>query len=208
MTTSEQDSRPSNERFVGFLARYGFDYRDTNGYSLANCFRIRREDAIRLFEAMEASRRELETVAKAGGHAYRELAAAHGNETPVRPPHWTCRTHSDFDAMRAVGCPECMRLARGALEKIIHMWPGNECATVAREALGIWPTGPAVGAPLKANASAFQVCLKAAPKQCIRPAGHDGECDVVAPKADEPPATPWPGASPNKGNPPDSRGRQ
>lgn len=73
----------SNERLAGFLARYGFDYRDANGYSLANCFRIRREDAIRLFEAMEASRRELETVAKAGGHAYRELAETRGNETPA-----------------------------------------------------------------------------------------------------------------------------
>lgn len=39
-------------------------------------------------------------------------------ETKNNPPHWTCRTHGDFDAMRAVGCPECMRLAREALKKI------------------------------------------------------------------------------------------
>lgn len=31
------------------------------------------------------------------------------------PPHWTCKTHGDFDAMREVGCPECTRLMRQAL---------------------------------------------------------------------------------------------
>lgn len=40
------------------------------------------------------------------------------HETFVRPPHWHCRTHGNFDAMVAVGCPECMRLARQALIQI------------------------------------------------------------------------------------------
>jgi hypothetical protein len=31
------------------------------------------------------------------------------------------------------------------------------------------------------TASAFPVCVKASPQQCIRPAGHGGDCDVVAP---------------------------
>jgi len=31
---------------------------------------------------------------------------------------------------------------------------------------------------------AFEVCLKAAPQQCIRPGGHDGDCDVVAQSED------------------------
>lgn len=48
------------------------------------------------------------------------IASVEGSpsETKKNPPHWTCRTHGDFDAMRAVGCPECMRLAREALKKI------------------------------------------------------------------------------------------
>jgi hypothetical protein len=29
-----------------------------------------------------------------------------------RYPHWTCKTHGDFDARTAVGCPECVRLLR------------------------------------------------------------------------------------------------
>jgi hypothetical protein len=35
----------------------------------------------------------------------------------MRPPHWHCDTHGDFDAMRAVGCPECMREARMLLRR-------------------------------------------------------------------------------------------
>jgi hypothetical protein len=27
-------------------------------------------------------------------------------------PHWTCKTHGDFDARVAVGCPECVRTMR------------------------------------------------------------------------------------------------
>jgi hypothetical protein len=30
----------------------------------------------------------------------------------ARPVHWHCDTHGDFDAMVAVGCPECMRMDR------------------------------------------------------------------------------------------------
>lgn len=30
-------------------------------------------------------------------------------------PHWTCKTHGDFDARVVVGCPECVREMRTAL---------------------------------------------------------------------------------------------
>jgi hypothetical protein len=33
-------------------------------------------------------------------------------------PHWHCDEHGDFDARIAVGCPECMRLARTEIERL------------------------------------------------------------------------------------------
>jgi len=38
--------------------------------------------------------------------------------------------------------------------------------------------------PIANAQKAFEVCLKAAPQQCIRPGGHDGDCDVVAQSED------------------------
>lgn len=35
-----------------------------------------------------------------------------------RCPHWTCRTHGDFDARVAVGCPECVRQMREELQQL------------------------------------------------------------------------------------------
>jgi hypothetical protein len=48
------------------------------------------------------------------GICYREMVPMF-IEPPPRPPHWTCKIHGDFDAMRAVGCPECTHLMRKAL---------------------------------------------------------------------------------------------
>lgn len=31
------------------------------------------------------------------------------------PPHWNCQTHGRFNAMRVVGCPECVIALRQAL---------------------------------------------------------------------------------------------
>lgn len=57
------------------------------------------------------------------------------DETKNSPPHWTCSTHGDFDAMRAVGCPECMREARQALIQIQReLWGSNwEAAKAAHK---------------------------------------------------------------------------
>ena len=45
----------------------------------------------------------------------REALADSPVEATIRPPHWTCKTHGDFNAMQEVGCPECTRLLRQAL---------------------------------------------------------------------------------------------
>jgi hypothetical protein len=36
-----------------------------------------------------------------------------------RYPHWTCKTHGDFDARVAVGCPECVRHMRSELQELM-----------------------------------------------------------------------------------------
>lgn len=43
--------------------------------------------------------------------------------------HWHCTTHGDFDARVAVGCPDCMRLAR---DEIKHL---HRCLTSAMDRL-------------------------------------------------------------------------
>src|SRR5882762_6863853 len=57
------------------------------------------------------------------------------------------------------------------------------------ESRGEWKSYPewhALNAALFDSRSlkAFEVCLKAASQQCIRPGGHDGDCDVVAQSED------------------------
>lgn len=54
-------------------------------------------------------------VVRAMEIARKALADSPIEATMRRPPHWTCKTHGDFNAMRAVGCPECTRLLRHAL---------------------------------------------------------------------------------------------
>lgn len=98
----------TNERFLGFLAHYGFDYKDTNGYALANCFRIRQEDAIRLFEAMESSLRAMEPVMKDDARTYQELAE-HAHE-PLEQLTWQtqcdrCGNKSCIGIGRNLQCP-------------------------------------------------------------------------------------------------------
>lgn len=98
-----------------------------------------------------------------------QLAAAvagvesHSHETFVRPAHWSCRTHGNFDAMVAVGCPECMRLAREALIQIqretwASPWEAGQAAhKIASNALDPRPPEKAI-APL---------CLHEAGLECV-----------------------------------------
>jgi hypothetical protein len=53
-----------------------------------------------------------------GGATFADLEEAVRSETEVRPRHWHCDIHGDFDAMVAVGCPECTRVMRTALRGI------------------------------------------------------------------------------------------
>lgn len=62
------------------------------------------------------------------------------------------------------------------------MWPGHLVEETAAAEQATYALGRVMAAAIEPNelkASAFQVCLKAAPAQCIRPAGHDGECDSL-----------------------------
>jgi hypothetical protein len=54
-------------------------------------------------------------VVRAMEIARKALADSPVKSITRRPPHWTCKTHGDFNAMREVGCPECTRLLRQAL---------------------------------------------------------------------------------------------
>lgn len=60
---------------------------------------------------------DLEYVLECLATAERQLEARPPQEATGRHPHWTCKTHGDFDARVAVGCPECVREMRARLSR-------------------------------------------------------------------------------------------
>lgn len=104
-------------------------------------------------------------------------------ETRLHPRHWHCDTHGDFDAMVAVGCPECMRAARVVLRKIAaDELTRTEMRIAAQEI--VRPASPMSDTPNTQKASARQVGCEDA-NRLLRI--HTETCDVCrTEKASEP----------------------
>jgi hypothetical protein len=53
------------------------------------------------------------------------------------PPWWHCDKHGDFNAMVAVGCPDCVRELRSGMREIAAHDLNNLPVQIARELIGI-----------------------------------------------------------------------
>ena len=68
----------------------------------------------------------------------------------TKPRHWHCDTHGDFDAFRAVGCPECMRECRQLLLEWVRKCGGDDGLT-ARSRIALGKPCPLATGTLKAG---------------------------------------------------------